>query len=173
MHLSSSITPTRASSTSRTSFSALRADPCGPLRDQWPSFSHPSRFFQRLASCGYFPDAHITSKRVINAARELFINVGVPIKYWSDGGPQFPSAEFKQFQKEWGVSLGVSSPHFHQSNGVVEAGIKSMKKLIAGSFTSNSFDINKFGQSLLLFRNTAISGGQSPAQIVFNRPMRD
>ena len=48
----------------------------------------------------YFPDAHITSKKVINAARELFINVGVPIKYWSDGGPQFPSAEFKQFLKE-------------------------------------------------------------------------
>jgi hypothetical protein len=71
------------------------------------------------------------------------------------------------------VALGVSSPHFHQSNGVAEAGVKSMKKLIAGSFTSNSFDINKFGQSLVLFRNTAISGGQSPAQIVFHRPMRD
>ncbi len=67
----------------------------------------------------------------------------------------------------------MSSPHFHQSNGVAEAGVKSMKKLIAGSFTSNSFDINKFGQSLVLFRNTAISGGQSPAQIVFHRPMRD
>ncbi|EFX63270.1 hypothetical protein DAPPUDRAFT_268743 [Daphnia pulex] len=48
-----------------------------------------------------------------------------------------------------------------------------MKKLIAGSLTSGSFDVNKFGQSLLLFRNTAISGGRSPAQIVFNRPMRD
>ncbi|KZR96056.1 Uncharacterized protein APZ42_009826, partial [Daphnia magna] len=26
---------------------------------------------------------------------------------------------------------------------------------------------------LLLFRNTAVSGGRSPAQVVFNRPMRD
>ncbi|XP_032784417.2 uncharacterized protein K02A2.6 [Daphnia magna] len=121
----------------------------------------------------YFPDAHISAKKVINAVRELFINVGVPVKYWSDGGPQFPAAEFKQFLKEWGVSLGVSSPHFPQSNGVAEAGVKSMKKLIAGSFTSGSFDVNKFGQSLLLFRNTAVSGGRSPAQVVFNRPMRD
>jgi hypothetical protein len=93
----------------------------------------------------------------------------VHIKYWSDGGPQFPSVEFKQFLEEWGVSLAVSSPHFHQSNEVAEAGGKSMKKMIAGSFTSNSFDINKFGQSLLLFRNTVISGGQSPAQIVFKQ----
>jgi transposase InsO family protein len=119
----------------------------------------------------YFPVAHISAKKVINAARELFINVGVPVKYWSDGGPQFPSAVFKQFLKEWGVTLGLSSPHFPQSNGVAEAGVKFMKK--AGSFTSGSFDVNKFGQSLLLFRNTAISGGRSPTQIVFNRPMRN
>jgi hypothetical protein len=121
----------------------------------------------------FFPDAHITSKKVINAARELFIYVVVPLKYLSDGGPQFPSVEFKQFLEEWGVSLAVSSPHFHQSNEVAEAGVKSMKKMIAGSFTSNSFDINKFGQSLLLFRNTVISGGESPAEIVINRPKRD
>ena len=48
----------------------------------------------------YFSDAHITSKKVINAARELFINVVVLIKYWSDGGPQFPSAEFQTFLTE-------------------------------------------------------------------------
>lgn len=35
----------------------------------------------------YFSDAHISAKKVINAARELFINVGVPVKNWSDGGP--------------------------------------------------------------------------------------
>ncbi|XP_045022885.1 uncharacterized protein LOC123466779 [Daphnia magna] len=31
----------------------------------------------------YFPDAHISAKKVINAVRELFINVGVPVKYWN------------------------------------------------------------------------------------------
>ncbi|MFO0203429.1 MAG: hypothetical protein ACK528_09905, partial [Alphaproteobacteria bacterium] len=48
-----------------------------------------------------------------------------------------------------------------------------MKKLIAASWTAGSFNLDKFGQGLLLFRNTARSGGQSPAQMVFSRPVRD
>ena len=48
-----------------------------------------------------------------------------------------------------------------------------MKKLIAGSWTSGSFDLDKFGKGLLLFRNALIAGGASPSQVVFNRPTRD
>ncbi len=51
--------------------------------------------------------------------------------------------------------------------------MKSMKKLIAGSWTSGSFDLDKFGKDLLLFRNAPIAGGASPSQVVFNRPTRD
>jgi len=120
-----------------------------------------------------FSDSNTSAKRVITAVREFFISVGVPVKFWSDNGPQFASAEFKQFLQEWGVSAGTSSPHFAQSNGIAEAGIKSMKKLIAGSWKAGSFNMDMFGQALLLFRNTARSGGQSPAQMVFKRPIRD
>jgi hypothetical protein len=45
--------------------------------------------------------------------------------------------------------------------------------LIAGSWTSGTFDQDKFGKALLLFRNAPIAGGASPSQIVFNRPTRD
>ena len=48
-----------------------------------------------------------------------------------------------------------------------------MKKLITASWTAGSFNLDKFGRGLLLFRNTARSGGQSPAQMVFQRPVRD
>jgi hypothetical protein len=48
-----------------------------------------------------------------------------------------------------------------------------MKKLIAGSWTSGSFDLDKFVKSLLLFRNAPIAGGASPSQVGFNRPTRD
>jgi hypothetical protein len=48
-----------------------------------------------------------------------------------------------------------------------------MKKLIACSWSSGSFDPDKFGKALLLFRNAPMSGGASPSQIVFSRPTRD
>ena len=51
--------------------------------------------------------------------------------------------------------------------------MKSMKKLIAGSLPLGSFDLDKFGKGLLLFRNTAIAGGASPSQIVYKRPTGD
>jgi hypothetical protein len=56
--------------------------------------------------------------------------------------------------RKTGFSNGKSSPHYPQSNGLVEAAVKSMKKLIAGSWISGSLDANKFAKSLLLFRNT-------------------
>ncbi|KZR99982.1 Uncharacterized protein APZ42_003925 [Daphnia magna] len=48
-----------------------------------------------------------------------------------------------------------------------------MKKLITGSWRNGSFDTNKFAKSILLFRNAPRSGAASPAQMVFNRPVRD
>ncbi|KAI9555919.1 hypothetical protein GHT06_018450 [Daphnia sinensis] len=48
-----------------------------------------------------------------------------------------------------------------------------MKKLIAGSWRKGSFDANQFAKSLLLFRNATRSGAASPAQMFFNRPLRD
>ncbi|KAK4024660.1 hypothetical protein OUZ56_010082 [Daphnia magna] len=48
-----------------------------------------------------------------------------------------------------------------------------MKKLIAGSWTSGSFDLDKFGKGLILFRNAPIAGCASSSQVVFNRPTRD
>ncbi|KAI9565094.1 hypothetical protein GHT06_008860 [Daphnia sinensis] len=48
-----------------------------------------------------------------------------------------------------------------------------MKKLIRGSWSAGSFDIDQFSKGLLLYRNAPLSGGASPAQLVFNRPVRD
>lgn len=120
-----------------------------------------------------FKDEKTTARRVIDAVRAFFISVGVAVKFWSDNGPQFASAEFAQFLREWGVSAGTSSPHFPQSNGIAEAGIKSIKKLLAGSWTAGAFDEDEFGKAILLFRNAPRNGGPSPAQMVFRRPVRD
>lgn len=94
------------------------------------------------------------------------------MKLWSDGGPQFKSDEFFAFLRDWDISNGRSSPHHPQSNGYAESAVKSMKKLIAGSWSSGSFDPDKFGKALLC-SNAPMSGGASPSQIVFGRPTRD
>ena len=48
-----------------------------------------------------------------------------------------------------------------------------MKKLIAGSWTYNSFDQDKFGKILLLCFNSPIAGSASPSQMVFNHQTHD
>ena len=120
-----------------------------------------------------FPNRNTSSKKIVDAIRDFFMSVGVPTKFWSDNGSQFSADEFAQFRREWGFAHGTSSPHYPQSNGVAEARIKQMKKLIAGARTSGSFDADKFAKGLLLYRNAPRSGGRSPAQAIFGKPIRD
>ena len=48
----------------------------------------------------------------------------------SDGGPQFYSAEFQRFAKEWGFDHNMSSPYYPQYNGLAENGVKVVKRLL-------------------------------------------
>ena len=75
-----------------------------------------------------FPNKNTTALRVVDAVREFFIRgPGTPVKFWSDNGPQFNAVEFKDFARDWGISVGNSAPHYPQSNGFAEAAISSMK----------------------------------------------
>jgi hypothetical protein len=101
-----------------------------------------------------FSDTNTSMRRVIDALHSFFTcGVGAPEKLWSDGGPQFKSDEFLAFLPDWDIGNGRSSPHHPQSNGYAESAVKSTKKFIAGSRSSGSFDPDKFGKALLLFRN--------------------
>ena len=120
-----------------------------------------------------FKDVNTSARQVIHETRLFFSQVGAPLKFWSDNGPQFAAAEFKQFLTDWGIIGGTSSPHYAQSNGRAEAEVKTMKKLIVGSSTSGSFNPDKFAKAILMFRNAPRLGGASPAQLVFSRPVRD
>jgi hypothetical protein len=133
------------------------------LVDQFSGWPHVVRF----------PNKNTSAKKIVDALREFFICVGAPVKFWSDNGGQFAGDECVQFLLKWGIAFGTSSPHYPQSNGYAEAGIKQMKKLISGSWTAGSFDADKFGKGLLLYRNAPHSGGRSPAQAVFGHPIRD
>jgi len=95
------------------------------------------------------------------------------LRFWSDDGPQFKVAEFKQFNKDWQIIPGTSSPYYAQFNRNTETEVKTMKKLIIGFSSPSSFDPDKFAKALLLFRNAPCLGVASPVQLVFNHPVQD
>ena len=113
-----------------------------------------------------------SSREVIRIIARNFVNLGVPVRIRSDGGPQFDSKEYKDFLERWGVKQGLSTPHYAQSNGHAEAAVKAMKALVAKLCTSGDLEFDKFRHALLEFRNTPGSDGRSPAQVVFGHNLR-
>jgi hypothetical protein len=109
------------------------------------------------------PDA----SEVLKEVRRYYVDMGVPVQMRTDGGPQFAAKELRDFLKKWGVDPVLSTPHYPQSNGHAELSVKAMKNLVIKNSGGESFQ-----QGLLEFRNTPISDGRSPAQVVFGHPMR-
>ena len=70
------------------------------------------------------------SSEVIRALKSIFARHGIPEQVRSDDGPQFDSAEFSYFAKEWGFKHSTSSPRFPQANGKVERGVRTVKNLL-------------------------------------------
>ena len=59
---------------------------------------------------------------------------------WSDQGPQFTSHVFQAFTAEWGFKHMTSTPTYPQSNGKIEAMVKSVKKIIQASWMGSYLD---------------------------------
>ena len=71
-----------------------------------------------------------TSAAVLSALKTQFARFGIPEIVRSDNGPQYDSAEFAEFTKQYGFTHQTSSPRFPQSNGFVERMVKTVKKLL-------------------------------------------
>ena len=59
--------------------------------------------------------------------KAVFAERGVPDVIVSDSGPQYTSAEFEDFTKQWQIEHRVSSPRNPQSNGMAERCVQTMK----------------------------------------------
>ena len=101
-----------------------------------------------------FNRGNTTANSLIRACRRCFVDLGVPVRFRCDGGPQFSSMEFRMFLNGWGVELSQSSPHYPQSNGHAESAVKLMKKLIQTSTENGNIDSEQFQKALLEWRNT-------------------
>lgn len=109
------------------------------------------------------------SEAVINVCKEVFACHGIPEVYVSDNGPQYNSARFKAFAKEYGFQHVTSSPQYPRGNGLAERTVQTLKGLMDKAKESNE----DFALALLAYRASPHdSTGISPAQLLMGRRVR-
>ena len=69
----------------------------------------------------------LSSKSLIATTKVIFAEYGIPCKIISDACTNFVSDKFRKFCSRLNIKQAVLSPYHHQSNGQVEACIKSIK----------------------------------------------
>ena len=82
----------------------------------------------------------------------------------SDNGPQFNSAEFAQFAKEWGFHHNTTSPKFPQTNGEVERAVKTVKSTLKKEKDP--------AKALLAYKSTPLACGFPPAILLMGRRLQ-
>ncbi|GBM22130.1 hypothetical protein AVEN_266489-1 [Araneus ventricosus] len=106
----------------------------------------------------------LTSAEVINHCKSIFSRHGIPDVVRSDKGSQFDpvkTVEFKDFSKSYGFTHISSSPKFSQSNGLIEAAVKTVKARIKKSRDPYL--------TLMAYRATPLENGFSPSELLMGR----
>ena len=120
-------------------------------------------YFSRFVEIGAMTRSK-TSSEVIRVLKAIFARHGIPEEIRSDNGPQYASAEFAQFSKDWGIKHSTSSPRFPQANGEAERAVKTVKSIL-----KKEKDPTK---ALLAYRATPLACGFSPAELLMGRKLR-
>jgi len=117
--------------------------------------------------------SNTTAPRLVATVRQSFCRTGIPDIFWTDEGPQFTSKVFRDFVTRWGFEHKTSTPRY--TNGKIEATVKSMKKIMCGSWTGRLLDDDdKLCRALLQYRNTpSRKDGASTAQKLYGHPIQD
>ncbi|GBN39601.1 hypothetical protein AVEN_222848-1 [Araneus ventricosus] len=106
----------------------------------------------------------LTSAEIINHCKSILSRHGITDVVRSDNGSQFDpvkTVEFKDFAKSYGFTHISSSPTFSQSNGLIEAAVKTVKARI-----------KKFRDpylALMAYRATPLENGFSPSELLIGR----
>ena len=111
----------------------------------------------------------MTAQHVINHFKCIFSEYGWPDTLVSDNGPCYASEAFTKIMQEYHVNHITSSPHYPQSNGLVEKFVQIVKNLFHKARNEGA-DLFKV---LMIYRNTLLGSTlQSPMQMLQNRAVR-
>ncbi|CAM1330222.1 Uncharacterised protein r2_g3935 [Pycnogonum litorale] len=122
---------------------------------------------------GYFEVDELPPKATaavcIKVMKRHFARYGIPEVCISDNGPQYHSAEFQCFSKEWDFEHVTISPYHSKANGKVEAAVKITKNILRKSKEDGSDPLI----ALLEIHNTPSQDLESsPVQQFLNRRTR-
>ena len=108
--------------------------------------------------------ATTTARAVILKIKNSFTKFGIAQEILTDNGPQFSSAEFKNFADAWGFIHTTNSPHYSQSNGAAESAVKIAEKIVQQE--------DPFKALLAYHASPVAATGISPAEALMGRKLR-
>lgn len=109
--------------------------------------------------------ANSTGKEIVKKFRPLIARYGIPKQIRSDNGPCYVSEEWKEMMEEYMIHHVTSSPHYPESNGLAERGVKIVKNMWRKEKNKN--------RALMAYRTTALESGSRPDELFLNRRMRN
>ena len=111
----------------------------------------------------------MSAQHVTEHFKSIFSEYGWPDTLVSDNGPCYAAEAFSNLMKEYAVNHITSSPHYPQSNRLVEKFIQIVKNLFH-KVTEEGADIDKY---LMIYRNVPLaSTSKSPMQMLQQRSAR-
>ncbi|XP_020912823.1 uncharacterized protein K02A2.6-like [Exaiptasia diaphana] len=115
---------------------------------------------------------NITAEETVKTLRTLFARMGIPEQVVSDNGPQFTSAEFKNFMNVNGIKHVMGATYHPSTNGLAERFVQSFKRAVKADQTNRELQY-KLDRFLMAYRTAPHSTtGQSPAQLLLGRNLK-
>lgn len=149
----------------------IAIDFCGPLPSGHNLFvivDYYSRFLEIEIM------TKIDSTETIKRLKRIFARFGLPLSITADNGRQFVSTEFKDYCDTNNIKLVNTIPWWPQMNGEVERQNRSILKRLSISQQAKRDWMEDLQEYLLMYRSTPHSITlKSPAELMFNRPIRD
>ena len=112
----------------------------------------------------------LSAESTIQSLKEFFARYGVPKVLYSDSGTQYTSFKFKKFSDQWGFKHVITTPKHHQSNGLAERHIQTLKHILKKIIQKGKDK----EMALLQLRNMPIgNSGITPAELMYDRKVRN